>query len=109
MGWLLTIVREGFGLFVHDGAFALAILACPAAGWFVAPRHALGPDWDGAILFFGLRPILLVRQVSASGLARSDLALLVGCRQPTRKVVTSSLHLLVERVDAAGHRFVLCD
>lgn len=59
MSWLSTIVREVFGLFVDDGAFALAILAWVAAAWFVVPRHALAPDWEGGILFFGLGLILL--------------------------------------------------
>jgi hypothetical protein len=38
---------------------------------------------------------------------RSDLALLSGCRPPTKNPDTGSLHLVVERVYFAAHRFVL--
>jgi hypothetical protein len=42
-----------------------------------------------------------------SGCARSDFALLAGCRPPTKILTPSSLHLVVKRVDIAFHCFVL--
>jgi hypothetical protein len=38
---------------------------------------------------------------------RRDLALLSGCRPPTKKPDTGSLHLVVERVYFAAYRFAL--
>lgn len=57
--WLTTIVRELLGLFIDDGAFALAILAWLVLAalcrtWLLQARHLGGP-----LLFAGLA-ILLV-------------------------------------------------
>jgi membrane protein implicated in regulation of membrane protease activity len=59
MGWLRTVAREIFGLFVDDGSFAIAIL-----GWLVLtvgilPRVAPGVRWGGPAVFAGLAVILI--------------------------------------------------
>jgi hypothetical protein len=54
-----TALREIFGLFVDDGAFAFAILVWGVASWLALPRLAIAPGWDGAILFVGLAAILV--------------------------------------------------
>ncbi len=59
MGWLNTALREIFGLFVDDGTYALAILAWLVIAWLALPSFAVGPEWQGAILFAGLAVILL--------------------------------------------------
>lgn len=59
MRWLKTIVAEIFGLFVDDGAFALAIIVWLGAVWLVLPRLNVPTAWGGAILFAGLALILV--------------------------------------------------
>ena len=56
---LRTALREVFGLFVDDGAFALAIVAWCAVAWLALPRLDLAPGWDGVVLFLGLSAILV--------------------------------------------------
>jgi hypothetical protein len=58
MSWLKAIVSEIFGLFVDDGAFALAILAWIGAAWLVLPRLGVSANWGGVVLFAGLAVIL---------------------------------------------------
>lgn len=58
MKWLKTIVDEAIGLFVDDGLFALAIVACVAVVggltlWVSGARPYCGP-----LLFAGLAAIL---------------------------------------------------
>ncbi|MBU6499526.1 MAG: hypothetical protein KGJ41_16770 [Rhodospirillales bacterium] len=57
MVWLRTILSEILGLFVDDGAFAVAILAWIALLWWLAPW--LTPTLRGPLLFAGLAAILL--------------------------------------------------
>ena len=59
MRWLKAIVAEIFGLFVDDGAFALAIIGWLAATWLVLPRLNLPAMWAPIILFVGLALILV--------------------------------------------------
>jgi len=59
MSWLKRILDEAIGLFVDDGAFALAIVVCVAVVgaltlWVSAVRPYCGP-----ILFVGLAAILV--------------------------------------------------
>jgi membrane protein implicated in regulation of membrane protease activity len=54
-----TALRELLGLFVDDGAFALAILAWCAAAAAVLPRLPLAPVSKGVTLFVGLAVILV--------------------------------------------------
>ncbi len=59
MNWLRTIVTETFGLFVDDGAFAVAILAWLIVTGVVLPHAGTAPALKGPILFAGLAVILL--------------------------------------------------
>jgi hypothetical protein len=59
MPWLKSIAREVFGLFVDDGSFAIAILACVALAIFVLPRIAPAARWTGPALFAALALILI--------------------------------------------------
>lgn len=59
MGWLKTVVAEGWGLFVDDGRYALAIIVWLALAWFVLPHLGLAGGWNAAILCVGLLLILL--------------------------------------------------
>jgi hypothetical protein len=59
MKWLKTIVDEAIGLFVDDGAFAIAIVVCVALVgaltlWVTGLRAYCGP-----LLFAGLAAILV--------------------------------------------------
>lgn len=58
MPWLKAIVSEIFGLFVDDGALALAVLAWVGAAWLVLPRLGVSATWSGLVLFAGLALIL---------------------------------------------------
>ena len=58
MTWIKTIFRELFGLFVDDGAFALAILIWLAVVRWGTPRLGLPVGAAGTILFAGLALIL---------------------------------------------------
>ncbi|HEX4077507.1 MAG TPA: hypothetical protein VHX61_01350 [Rhizomicrobium sp.] len=59
MRWLKAIVAEIFGLFVDDGAFALAIIVWLGAVWLLLPRLSVPTAWGGIILFAGLALILV--------------------------------------------------
>ncbi len=59
MNWLRTIVTETFGLFVDDGAFAVAILAWLIVTGLVLPSVGTGAAVKGPILFAGLAAILI--------------------------------------------------
>ncbi len=59
MPWLKTIAAEIFGLFVDDGAFAVAILAWLVVAGLALPHIGLPPPVKGPILFAGLAVILI--------------------------------------------------
>ena len=59
MGWLKTILAEGWGLFVDDGRYALSIVVWLLLAWLVLPRLRLDGGWNALILFVGLLAILL--------------------------------------------------
>lgn len=59
MNVLKTALRELLGLFVDDGAFALAIVAWCAAAWVVMRRLPFAPASKGVALFVGLALILV--------------------------------------------------
>ena len=59
MRWIVSIVREVFGLFVEDGSFAIAILLWLGFVRLVLPRFRIAPAWGGLILFAGLGVILV--------------------------------------------------
>jgi hypothetical protein len=59
MRWLKAVVGEIFGLFVDDGAFAIAIIVWLGAVWQVLPWLGVPTAWGGMILFAGLAAILV--------------------------------------------------
>ena len=59
MRWLKAIVAEIFGLFVDDGAFALAITIWLGVTWLVLPQLIAPTALGGIILFVGLALILV--------------------------------------------------
>jgi hypothetical protein len=59
MRWLKAIVAEIFGLFVDDGAFALATTIRLGVTWLVLPHLKAPTALGGIILFFGLALILV--------------------------------------------------
>jgi hypothetical protein len=59
MGWLKSIVREVYGLFVDDGSFAIAIVAWFALIVLVLPRVVRVAGWGGPVFFAGLALILI--------------------------------------------------
>ncbi len=66
MGWIKTICKEGYGLFVDDGGFASAILAWVALVKIVLSRMPLLRPWQGVVLFAGLVAILVASAVRFS-------------------------------------------
>jgi hypothetical protein len=59
MGWLKTILAEGWGLFVDDGRYALSIVVWLVLAWLLLPQLHLDGGWNALILFVGLIAILL--------------------------------------------------
>lgn len=59
MKWAKPVVRELWGLFVDDGAFALAIVIWLAIAWLILPTFMPAAPWAGVALFLGLALILL--------------------------------------------------
>ncbi len=59
MTWIKTILREIFGLFVDDGAFALAILIWLSFMHWTASHLQISPATSAVILFAGLALILI--------------------------------------------------
>jgi hypothetical protein len=57
--WLQSIAREILGLFVDDGAFAIAILVWLALTGLLLPRIATAAHWTGPAFFAGLALILI--------------------------------------------------
>jgi hypothetical protein len=64
MGWLATIAKEIWGLFVDDIGLAIASLIWIVLIWFGA--HWLGPA-AGPALFAGLAVILLTSALRRAG------------------------------------------
>lgn len=56
MGWVSAIGRELVGLFVDDGAFAVAIVVWIGVAGLVLTR--LPGGWQGPLVFVGLAGIL---------------------------------------------------
>jgi len=54
MGWLRSIVREIYGLFVDDGSFAAAIAIWLGLVLLVLRLFEVPRRWCGMILFAGL-------------------------------------------------------
>jgi hypothetical protein len=59
MKWIKTILREIYGLFVDDGAFALAILIWLSFIRWTNSHLRLSPATSAIILFAGLALILI--------------------------------------------------
>jgi hypothetical protein len=55
MGWIKSVAREVYGLFVDDGSFAVAILVWVAFAGVALPHGR----WAGPVLFAGLAAILV--------------------------------------------------
>ena len=66
MGWVRTVAREVWGLFVDDGWFAAAIVVWVGFG-IAAIRIGAGAWWSGVVLFAGLAGILVESLVRFSG------------------------------------------
>jgi hypothetical protein len=58
MGWVRTVAREVWGLFVDDGWFAAAIVVWVGLG-MVLVRVGEGAWWCGVALFVGFAGILV--------------------------------------------------
>jgi hypothetical protein len=59
MGWLRSVAREVWGLFVDDGSFAAAIAVWLGVVLLVLRRVAWGVRWGGVALFVGLALVLI--------------------------------------------------
>jgi hypothetical protein len=59
MRWIKAVTDEVFGLFVDDGSFAVAILACLLLVWLAVSRIGIASTWCAAGLFLGLAAILV--------------------------------------------------
>jgi len=66
MGWLRSIVREVWGLFVDDGSFAAAIVVWLPLAVLVLPRVGVSTRAAGPALFAGLAAILIESVLRAS-------------------------------------------
>jgi hypothetical protein len=69
MGWVGTVAREVWGLFVDDGWFAAAIVVWVGLGIAVI-RVGAGAWWCGVVLFAGLAGILVESLLRFSGQGR---------------------------------------
>jgi hypothetical protein len=59
MGWIKSVAREVWGLFVDDGSFAVAIVVWLAVVLLAARRVAWGARFGGVVLFLGLATVLI--------------------------------------------------
>jgi hypothetical protein len=66
VGWLRSVMREIWGLFVDDGSFAAAITVWVGFVLLVLRRLAGFRVWGGAVLVSGLA-VLLVENVLRQG------------------------------------------
>ena len=60
MGWMRTVVREFWGLFVDDGSFAVAIVVWVGVVWCLVGRFGASGAVGAAVLFGGLGVVLVV-------------------------------------------------
>jgi hypothetical protein len=61
MGWMRSVAREVWGLFVDDGSFAAAILVWLAVVSLGMQTVTWGAKWGGVALFAGLALVLIER------------------------------------------------
>jgi len=66
MSALIALLRELVGLFVDDGALALAILAVVAFAGICAALAPNAPLFAGAVLMFGCLAVLLTNVLTAA-------------------------------------------
>jgi hypothetical protein len=59
MGWIKSVAREVWGLFVDDGSFAAAIVVWLALVLLAVRRVAWGARFGGVVLFVGLAAVLI--------------------------------------------------
>jgi hypothetical protein len=59
MGWIRTLFREGYGLFVDDGSLAFAVIAWIGFVKILLFRIPFLNHWQGIIMFAGLASILV--------------------------------------------------
>jgi hypothetical protein len=59
MGWIRTVAREIFGLFVDDVGFAITIVVWLVLCGLLLPPAGIPPAVKAVILFAGLAAILL--------------------------------------------------
>lgn len=59
MGWLRTVAREVYGLFVDDGSFAAAIVSWIGILWLVLPRMGVPSRVSALVLVLGLAALLV--------------------------------------------------
>ena len=58
MNFIRTALTELWGLFVEDGTFTAAIVACVVVAIFILPHVAITPEWRGPALFVILALVL---------------------------------------------------
>ena len=58
MNFIRAALAELWGLFVEDGTFTAAIVACVAVAIFILPRVAITSEWRGPALFAILALVL---------------------------------------------------
>lgn len=73
MNWIKNILREIFGLFVDDGAFALSILIWLSFIRWTMSHLRLSPATSAIILFSGLALILVESATRYARRKRQDL------------------------------------
>jgi len=66
MSWLLTVMRELFGLFVDDVPYTAAIVIWIAAAGLVLPRLPLSASWDAPLMAAGCVLVLIVSSTWAA-------------------------------------------
>jgi uncharacterized membrane protein len=71
MTWLMTALKQIYGLFVEDGALSLAICVWLLIVWFVLPHIVASDTARPIVLFIGLA-VLLVDSVRRGSALRSS-------------------------------------
>jgi hypothetical protein len=72
MQWIRTILREVYGLFVDDAAFAIAILVWLTIVWLlVKSLHTVASGWIGCLVFFGGLAAILIESTARYSRPRS--------------------------------------
>jgi hypothetical protein len=65
MQWIRTVLREVYGLFVDDAAFAIAILVWLAIMWLLVKNlHTAASGWIGGLVFFGGLAAILIESTA---------------------------------------------